>query len=477
MRCFFAAFMLLLLVAPLSADDRLDMRVLYCGDPGSAREADFRSFLEKHFTKVTVGDLSKFKEDQAKAEDVVIFDWSYLNWGKDGTDDKRTQQKYEAIASLPQDFSRPAILIGETGGSVGKQLQLKIDWLCLCLSDKAHKMVLDHPVFHKPLEVDPRLEEIATPDGYSEIGAYTLDDSLGPKMKVWRVQTKDFPEIDPGLVSILYGFTDSPETEVIGQGISMKGPDTVALGRQANFFLWGFSAPPADMTPAAQRLFVNVVAYMCQFDGQVPLVRSKALSREWALRYATIPRELSDGPQRRLQDKEYRSELEKMVAKNPAVIPKEFKGGANAYIDSQVERMHAGLSRFMEKSLPENLRKEFGLDADKYVAYYKQNMEFIRPDREESMKFGMFVVDEDAKAIKSSNRRIETLDRCISMLEKNDRPELALRLLKRYTEESFDTPAQWRAWLDKNRSRLFFSDVGGYKFFVDTRPQPAGKSP
>ena len=33
---------------------------------GSAREADFRSFLEKHFTKVTVADLSKFKEEQAK---------------------------------------------------------------------------------------------------------------------------------------------------------------------------------------------------------------------------------------------------------------------------------------------------------------------------------------------------------------------------------------------------------------------------
>ena len=86
-----------------------------------------------------------------------------------------------------------------------------------------------------------------------------------------------------------------------------------------------------------------------------------------------------------------------------------------------------------------------------------------------------FVVDEDAKAIKSSNRRIETLDRCVSMLEKSDRPELALRLLKRYTDESFDTPGQWRGWLDKNRSRMFFSDVGGYKFFLDTRPVQADK--
>ena len=108
-------------------------------------------------------------------------------------------------------------------------------------------------------------------------------------MKVWRVQTKDYPEIDPGLVSDLYGFADSPDAEVIAQGVAGKGPDTLALGRQANFFLWGFSALPADMTPSGQRLFVNVVSYMRKFDGQMPLVRKTARSREWAFCYATIP--------------------------------------------------------------------------------------------------------------------------------------------------------------------------------------------
>ncbi|MCL4854667.1 MAG: hypothetical protein KJZ78_25175, partial [Bryobacteraceae bacterium] len=90
----------------------------------------------------------------------------------------------------------------------------------------------------------------------------------------------------------LYGFADSPDSEVIAQGISQKGPDTLAIGRQANFFLWGFFAPPSDMTPSGQRLFVNVVAYMRTFDGQIPLVHETsylARSREWALRYALYP--------------------------------------------------------------------------------------------------------------------------------------------------------------------------------------------
>jgi hypothetical protein len=115
------------------------------------------------------------------------------------------------------------------------------------------------------------------------------------------------------------------------------------------------------------------------------------------------------------------------------------------------------------------------MDADKYISYYKENLEYLRPVDGETKWESVFQVDEDVKAIKSSNRRIEMLDRCVSMIEKNDRPELALRLLKRYTGENFDIPGQWRAWLDKNRSRLFFSDVGGYKFFLDTRRLPTNK--
>ena len=40
-----------------------------------------------------------------------------------------------------------------------------------------------------------------------------------------------------------------------------------------------------------------------------------------------------------------------------------------------------------------------------------------------------------------------------------------------YTNETFETAAEWRKWLDQNRSQLFFSDVGGYKFFVGPQTQ------
>jgi hypothetical protein len=64
------------------------------------------------------------------------------------------------------------------------------------------------------------------------------------------------------------------------------------------------------------------------------------------------------------------------------------------------------------------------------------------------------------------------LERCVTKLEKNDHPDVALRLLKRYTNETFETGRQWRTWLDQNRSRLFFSDVGGCKFLPARTERP-----
>ena len=135
-----------------------------------------------------------------------------------------------------------------------------------------------HEVFQTPLKVNLQFEDHAVPANYRH---YPGGDKLGQTIKVWKVQTKKFPEIDPGLVSDPYGFGDSPDAEVISSGLNSKGPDSVALGRHGNFFLWGFSASPTDMTPEARKCFINAVCYIKKFDGQKPLVRKKASGREW----------------------------------------------------------------------------------------------------------------------------------------------------------------------------------------------------
>jgi len=45
---------------------------------------------------------------------------------------------------------------------------------------------------------------------------------------------------------------------------------------------------------------------------------------------------------------------------------------------------------------------------------------------------------------------------------------------------SFETPQQWRKWLETHRDHIFFTDVGGYKFMAAPEGYPAaqkGSSP
>jgi hypothetical protein len=273
-------------------------------------------------------------------------------------------------------------------------------------------VVPTHEIFHKPYKVEIAYQDMPTPESYRH---FPGGEALGETMKAWRVQTKKFPEIDPGLVSDPYGFADSPDAEVISGGRNSKGPDSVALGRHGNFFLWGFSAQPSDMTPEARKCFVNAIHYVKKFDGQKPLVRKTSSGREWALVCAGYLKQISD-------------------------------------------------ERFLTQNFPEDLRQRFGKDPEKYIAYYKENLEYLH------RAGNHVVVDEDVKQLGLSNRKVELLERCVAMLEKQDQPDLALRVLKRYTTETFADAGGWRAWLDKARGRLFFTDTGGYKFVA--RPGP-----
>ncbi len=269
-------------------------------------------------------------------------------------------------------------------------------------------MVPSHEVFQKPLKVNLQFEDHAVPANYRH---YPGGDELGQTIRVWKVQTKKFPDVDPGMVSDPYGFGDSPDAEVISSGLNSKGPDSVALGRHGNFFLWGFSASPTDMTPEAQKCFINAVCYIKKFDGQKPFVTKKASGREWALVYAGYM--------------------------------KQYQG-----------------QEFIKQLFPADLLRRFEKEPEKLVAYYRENLEYLIPSQ------NGFAVDEDVKELGLSNRKVELLDRCVALLVQGEQAEKALRILTRYTNESFTDARRWSLWLNANRDRLFFSDFGGFKYLV-----------
>jgi hypothetical protein len=126
-----AAAAAFLLGGAATAGDKIDLKVLYAGNPDSPRTKDFVTFLSKHFTKVGETNYEKFKEDEAKAYDVVIFDWtSIYPRDKDGKlAEKLTGIHTPKAPTLSETFDRPAVLIGAAGGSVAGSLGLKINWL------------------------------------------------------------------------------------------------------------------------------------------------------------------------------------------------------------------------------------------------------------------------------------------------------------------------------------------------------------
>ena len=104
--------------------------------------------------------------------------------------------------------------------------------------------------------------------------------------------------------------------------------------------------------------------------------------------------------------------------------------------------------------------KEYRDKPKELARYYRNNNEFIYWDK-------VYLVDEELKKLGiESNRKAATLQKIIALLKVNGKAETARLLLKRYSIESFDTPDEWQSWFDSNRDRIYFSDVGGYKFRV-----------
>ncbi len=235
-------------------------------------------------------------------------------------------------------------------------------------------------------------------------------------MKVWRVQNTG--KRIGGAVARSYGFTDSPDAEVLVLGVNTgKEYGAVSVGRHANIVLWGYSAPLAKMTDAGRKLFLNCIHYIHRFDGKAPLIRKIAQHRLNTLRLAP---------------------------------------GSERYW----RRRQREPDRRVTPYIPDDVTEKFLGDPNGLVQYYQDNLEFIYQDRQ-------FRVDSELKSLGlHSNRQIATLERLISLLKDEKSAETARRLLARYTNQSFREPQEWQSWFEQNKERVYFTDVGGYKFLV-----------
>jgi hypothetical protein len=346
-----------------------------------------------------------------------------------------------------------------------------MDWQCLCLDSHAHGLKLDHPVFNTPYRVKPTLEYRPTPKDYRDhYSGRNLPDSL----PMWRVQQEGYSDgkgFPPGLVSTGEGFTDAGDAEIISSGVSTKTVESVALARHGNFFHWGFSADPSQMTEEARLVFVNAVHYIAKYKGQHPYSRRpyRTPTREIALDVAFMLQRSSyeEWQQRQRADHASRQKYFRQLQQaGRKLSPADLKA-MNEPIPVLPDR-EDWLKQEALRLQPASLVARFGSHLDMYLPYYEQNLEYLWPGSRRSTFENRFIfeVDEDVRSLMVSNRSVQLLELSVAMLESKLDVEKARRILTRYTGQPFASAEEWRQWLERNRSRLYFSELDGFKFHV-----------
>lgn len=409
------------------------------------RMADFKTFLESRFTEVKAVDVSDYTVAMSDQADVTVMD--------------------AGPVKLPADFNRPMILMHAMAPNVGLPIGLKFDWYCQCLEDDALNINLKHEIFNSPNKVKMTLVKKPTPGSFFN----GFQGSKTPKeMLMWNVVKRGATDKDNYLIGMVAhgeGFNDSPDAESISGGVCLKNAEAVALGRQGNYFMWGFSGSPDYMTDEAKDVFVNTIAYIKKFD-RMPAIMKK------------VQIETREG----IDEKIYRTDKElykkaiisrregnaRMLKMQQDLKDRQAKGedigrGNEMFLKMPVTNEVETFESYLKTQAGEELFSKFGTNTDLYHKYYKDNYEYFYPSGVYSLQ-----LDEDAQKLGISNRKVALLEKCVEMLEKDQDAAVAQRLLERYTTENFKSAAEWRTWLNKNKANLFYTEAGGFKFMINT---------
>ena len=409
------------------------------------RMADFKAFLEGRFDQVEVVDVRDYTAPMSDKADVTIMD--------------------AGPVTLPADFSRPMILMHAMAPNVGLPIGLKFDWYCQCLEYDALHINTKHEIFNSPIKVNLTMVTKPTPgsffNGYE--GAST------PKeMPMWKVVKED-PSFKGqyiiGMVAHGEGFNDSPDAEAISGGVCLKNAEAVALGRQGNYFMWGFSGSPDYMTDEAKDVFVNTICYIRKFDHMLPIVKKVQIETRGYIDEMIYRTDKDLYEKAIIARREGNVRLLKLQQelKDRKAAGEDIGKGNEMFLKMPVTNDMESFEDYLKNWAGKEMFAKFGTNTKSYHQYYRDNYEYFYPADAYSLR-----LDTDAKKLGISNRKVEILEKCVQLLEKNQDTALAKRVLERYTAKRFTAASEWRNWLTKNKANLFYTEAGGFKFMVNT---------
>ena len=285
-------------------------------------------------------------------------------------------------------------------------------------------MLRDHVLFQKPLPIDIKKTTASdTPEAFQ-------DEIKDAKIDVLPLARDPKAKLSPGWCTYTHEHAGAPELEVICGGINSKTPRAGAIWRQGHLLHFGFDLAPAEMNDTGRALLVNSIAYVAQFTDDRPIVRTPCVFVQ----------------RKRLVDREY---LARRLRD-----PKPDLSGLPYF--------------FAAADFKEHLKDKSIADV---TAWYREVRDYMCADDD-----GKLTVDNDARAFGVPPAGAEFLGKASSALT-GDRAADARRLLARYVPEGpgeTASAADWSGWVEKNRAYLFFSDTGGYRWYLDPLAKTRG---
>jgi hypothetical protein len=228
----------------------------------------------------------------------------------------------------------------------------------------------------------------------------------------------------PGWCTYTYEHEQAPELEVLCGGINSKTPRAGAVWRQGFLLHFGFDLAPAEMNESGQALLVNSIAYVARFTEDRPLVRTPCIFVQNV----------------RIFDRD--------------VVARRLKGSSGEDLKALEYYLAPGTYKELAGKSREQIRDWFTGARDYLNAGAGKGL----------------AVDEEARSFGVPPAGPDFLLKTSAALSEPRKSSLARKLLARYCPDGPGvdaSPQKWRDWATENRQYLFFSDTGGYRWYLD----------
>ena len=401
-----------------AADAVSPLRVFYIGN----RAGEFEPLLKVHFARVESAPLPRdaIKPEQVKDFDVVLLDWPQSHSMRGAWLDGSPLGKRE-------DWNKPTVLLGSAGLNLAVCWKLHGGSGCTCLAPVAYDL-RQHEIFKGPLKVDlTATTNIPVPEQFAHELKTNATIAVLPLVDNIRDYRTVINDNARGWSSHYYEFADLPDVEVFSGGINEQTPRSAAFWRQGNLLHFGFEQSPSQLNAAGRAMLVNAIAYISKFTEDRPIDTTLSVF----------------GPDR------------------IAVSRKRAKGYFTNYPRELTNVFTAA-----------TLASFNGHNSTNAQAWFEAERPWIHPTAENFLE-----VDGEAKQLSVIFDSPEFFPKTIAALRDDKTKSAAANLLARYAPQgpgAAAAAATWEQWWHDNSAYLFYSEMAGYRWYVDPLAKKRG---